>query len=63
MKFLEWFNTVYTGDRDNKIEFLAAQDAWDAAKQEILKTIFLNTKTNGKRTLDLNKTVAEIEEI
>lgn len=39
------------------------QIAWRAAKEEILKIIFLNIKQNGHKSIDIDKTIKEIEEI
>lgn len=57
MNFKQWiFN-------ESKTLNPSAEDGWEACKQEVLKIIFLNLKENGERTIDINKTIKEVENL
>ena len=41
----------------------AMEFAWNACKEEALKIVFLNTKQNGKKSIDVDLLVKEIEKL
>lgn len=66
MNFQEWYDKHAEIDFNNEgigLEVDMACQGWNACKQEILKIIFLNVKQNGKLSIDIKKTVEEIEKI
>ena len=62
MNFKEWWKRDGDGFHSNFPKEIS-EHAWNAAKEEILRIIFLNTKTNGKHTIDIDKTIKQIEEL
>lgn len=60
MNFEKWWKNFKD---DEVVGEELAQKSWDAAKEEILRIIFLNTKINGHHSIDIEQTIKEIEKI
>ena len=58
-----WTNDPYISDNPVDLERKCAEYGWNSAKEEILKIIFLNTKVNGKKSLDIEELIKQIEEL
>ena len=58
MNFKEWWKKNYDDNADT-----AAFNSWNAAKEEIIKIIFLNSHQNGTFKTDIHKVLDEIEKI
>ncbi len=62
MNFKQWYESEF---KRNGISYnlIDSQNAWNAAKEEILKIIFLNTKVNGEHKVNIEKIIEEIEKL
>jgi hypothetical protein len=65
MNFKEWFNKYNNNQEQdlNKEQVFLCSDGWDACREEVLKIIFLNTKLNGKKTVNIDTIIQEIESL
>lgn len=64
MKFAEYIQDNYFKHHEpNKDRQEDMKLGWEGCKNEITKIIFLNTKINGKKSIDVNKLVEEIEKL
>jgi hypothetical protein len=62
MSFYTWWDKPQNKGKHSMHDAQAGWDAgFESAKEECLKIIFLNTKTNGKHTIDVDKLIKEIE--
>jgi len=64
MNFDKWWeNFGYFEYKNTSDTVEVARASWDKCKEEVLKIIFLNTKQNGHKSIDVNKLAEEIEKL
>ena len=63
MNFKQWWNKDGNNVKSDGGLRNFSECGWNACKEEILKIIFLNTKQNGKKSIDVDLLIKEIENL